>query len=60
MDAEMQRGLLPGAVSLSAKFMPVVQRVAQRSLEALRQFIADPGALSDKARLDTDIGALPH
>ena len=48
MDTEMQRGLLPGAMALSAKFVPVVQRVSQRTVEAVKDFVADPKALSDK------------
>lgn len=48
VDTEMQRGLLPGAMALSAKFVPVVQRVSQRTVEAVKDFVADPKALSDK------------
>ena len=48
MDTEMQRGMLPGAMALSAKFVPVVQRVSQKTLEAVKEFVADPKALSDK------------
>ena len=49
VDTEMQRGMLPGAMALSAKFVPVVQRVSQKTLEAVKGFVADPKALSDKA-----------
>ncbi len=48
VDTEMQRGLLPGAMALSAKFVPVVQRVSQRTAEAVKDFVNDPKALSDK------------
>lgn len=48
MDTEMQRGMLPGAMALSAKFVPVVQRVTQKTLEAVKDFVADPKALTDK------------
>ncbi len=50
VDAEMQRGLLPGAIALSGKFMPAVCGVAQRSVAALRTFAADPTAFSDRVR----------
>ena len=48
VDTEMQRGMLPGAMALSAKFVPVVQRVSQKTLEAVKDFVADPKALSEK------------
>lgn len=41
MDAEMSRGLLPGLLSLGAKFVPTVQRVAERTLESARAFASD-------------------
>ena len=50
VDAEMQRGLLPGAIALSGKFGPAVRGVAQRSAEAVRTFVADPAAFSDRVR----------
>jgi hypothetical protein len=50
VDAEMARGVLPGALALSAKFGPVVQRVAQRCADAARQFVADPAAFSERVR----------
>ena len=52
MDTEMQRGMLPGAMALSAKFVPVVQRVSQKTLEAVKDFVADPKALSEKASME--------
>ncbi len=33
VDAEMQRGLLPGALALSAKFVPALRAVAYRTVE---------------------------
>lgn len=48
VDTEMQRGMLPGAMALSAKFVPVVQRVSRKTLEAVKEFVADPKALTDK------------
>ena len=53
MDTEMQRGMLPGAMALSAKFVPVVQRVSQKTLEAVKDFVADPKALSEKVSKGT-------
>lgn len=50
MDAEMQRGLLPGAVALSAKFVPVVQSVSARTVETVRDFLADPAAMSERVQ----------
>ena len=54
MDTEMQRGMLPGAMALSAKFVPVVQRVSQKTLEAVKDFMADPKALSEKVSRGTE------
>jgi len=50
VDTEMQRGMLPGAMALSAKFVPALQRVSQKTLEAVKEFVADPKALSDRVR----------
>ena len=57
VDTEMQRGMLPGAMALSAKFVPVVQRVSQKTLEAVRDFVADPKALSEKASRERTISS---
>lgn len=46
----MRRGLLPGAMALSAKFVPVVQSVTQRTVEAVHTFVADPAALSERVQ----------
>ncbi|CAL8460688.1 g219 [Coccomyxa elongata] len=50
VDAEMQRGLLPGAVALSGKFVPVLQSVSQRTVATVREFLADPGAMSERVQ----------
>ena len=50
VDAEMQRGLLPGAIALSGKFVPAVRGVSQRSVEAVRLFVTDPASFSDRVR----------
>jgi len=42
VDAEMARGLLPGALALSGKVRPAVSSVAGRTAVALREFLADP------------------
>lgn len=39
VDAEMQRGLLPGALALSHKFVPAIKRVARRSVHALTEWV---------------------
>jgi len=38
VDAEMQRGLLPGALALSAKFVPALRAVAYRTVEVSTRF----------------------
>jgi hypothetical protein len=42
VDAEMARGLLPGALALSGKVRPAVSSVAGRTAVALREFLQDP------------------
>jgi hypothetical protein len=42
VDAEMARGLLPGALALSGKVRPAVSSVAGRTADALREFLHDP------------------
>ena len=37
VDAEMQRGLLPGGLALSAKFVPALRSVAYRTVEVTYQ-----------------------
>eukprot|EP00887_Chlorella_sp_A99_P002604 scaffold6.g2604.t1 len=41
VEAEMERGLLPGAVSLSAKFLPTLHKVAGRVVESGMQLLQD-------------------
>lgn len=41
VDTEMQRGLLPGMLALSAKLVPTVQRVAVNTLQSLQRFVQD-------------------
>lgn len=37
----MARGLLPGAIALSGKFMPAVRKVAGQTLASAKQFLAE-------------------
>lgn len=41
VDTEMQRGLLPGLLALSAKFVPTVKSVAERTVDTAKHFMAD-------------------
>lgn len=43
----MQRGLLPGAMSLSAKFVPTLKRVTAGVVESGRQFLQEGPAQQD-------------
>lgn len=43
VEGEMQKGLLPGVMTLSAKFMPTVQSVARRTFESGRAFLSESG-----------------
>ena len=40
VDVEMQNGLLPGALALSAKFLPSIQTVASRTAAAAQRWIS--------------------
>ena len=40
VDAEMQRGLLPGGLALSAKFVPALRAVAFRTVEVTSPAVA--------------------
>lgn len=42
VDAELQHGPLPAALSISAKFLPATQRVASRSGRTLLSFFMEP------------------
>lgn len=49
VENEMSRGLLPGTLALSAKFWPVVRRVAQKSIESAKHFLQDgPSSAAEK------------
>ncbi len=41
VDTEMQRGLLPGLIALSAKLVPTIQRVAQNTVHSIQQFVQE-------------------
>ena len=43
VEGEMARGLLPGAMALSAKFVPTVKSVALRTFESARAMMAEGG-----------------
>ncbi len=43
VESEMARGLLPGAMALSSKFMPVVSSVTLRTIEQARVMLAEGG-----------------
>ncbi|KAK9824432.1 hypothetical protein WJX72_010204 [[Myrmecia] bisecta] len=62
IDAEMQRGLLPGFISLSGKFVPTIQAVTQRTVEAARQFINNPQALAHQVQhqMSEAVAAVAH
>jgi hypothetical protein len=39
VDNELQKGALPGALSLAGKFMPTLQRVGRRTMESAKQLL---------------------
>ena len=43
VESEMSRGLLPGVMSLSAKFVPTVKAVTLRTFESGKQLLAEGG-----------------
>ena len=45
----MARGLLPGALSLSAKFMPALRKVTARVVDSGRQLLAEGGGAADRS-----------
>lgn len=45
VEAEMQRGLLPGALALSGKLWPAVQTVARRTAASAQGWLAQVGPL---------------
>jgi hypothetical protein len=55
VEAELRRGLLPGALSLSAKFVPTIKAVTSRTVESARAFLAEQPAAA-AAALETPPG----
>jgi hypothetical protein len=43
VDAELQKGALPGSLALAGKFMPTLQRVGSRTMESARQLLVADG-----------------
>jgi hypothetical protein len=41
VEAEMARGLLPGAIALSSKFVPAIKKVSRHTLESAKAFLQD-------------------
>lgn len=41
VEAEMARGLLPGAIALSGKFMPALRKVAAQTVNSAKTFLAE-------------------
>ena len=53
VDTEMQNGLLPGALALSAKFLPTMKGVARQSAASVQRWISERPAHSEvRARRD--------
>lgn len=44
VEAEMQRGLLPGAIALSSKFVPALKKVTFQTMDSAKNFLADAPA----------------
>ena len=53
VEAELRRGLLPGALSLSAKFVPTIKAVTARTVESARAFLAEQPAAAAAAHAAT-------
>jgi hypothetical protein len=53
VEGEMARGLLPGAMALSSKFMPVVTSVTLRTVEQAKAMLAE-GGQQQQGVLDED------
>lgn len=41
VEREMQRGLLPGAIALSSKFVPALKKVTAQTIESTRRFLQE-------------------
>jgi len=52
VEAEMARGLLPGAMALSSKFMPVVSSVTLRTIEQAKAMLAEGGGQQQQGALE--------
>jgi len=51
VDAEMQRGLLPGLISVAGRLVPTARSVAERSLASVARLVAEGGqALAEQQR----------
>jgi protein SEY1 len=53
VEAEMSRGLLPGVMALSSKFMPVVTSVTLRTIEQARVMLSEGGGHYQEEGSDT-------
>ncbi|GMH34197.1 hypothetical protein BSKO_02031 [Bryopsis sp. KO-2023] len=49
VDGEMQKGALPGMLSLGAKFVPSVKNVSQKTITSAQTFFASRGVQNDHA-----------
>ena len=61
VEGEMQRGLLPGTIALSSKFVPALKKVSAQTFESARTLLAEsPAAGGDTrgARGSDDGGAM--
>lgn len=41
VEREMQRGLLPGAIALSSKFVPALKKVTAQTIDSARRFLQE-------------------
>jgi hypothetical protein len=41
VEAEMARGLLPGSIALSSKFMPAIRKVTRHTFDSAKTFLQD-------------------
>lgn len=57
VDAEMQKGALPGGIALAGKFMPTLQRVSTRTMDSARQLLLqnDAAAAGQRKRQEDAI-----
>lgn len=57
VEAEMQRGLLPGAISLSSKFMPALKKVTAQTFDSARTFMAETPGVGGNNSGNSNVGA---